>query len=186
VNSAPGLRAFRHRDFRLFYVGQGVSQIGTWLQMIATSWLVFHLSGSAFMLGLAAFALQAPFLVLTPLAGVFIDRMDRRRVLMITNSIASLQATVMFSLRDFRDHLPLGKAVLIPWLQDFSLYRTYTPADVAAQIEAARTMHTGGFMLWNAAGVYTARALKASPTPLASRGGRRASPTPCASTTTGR
>ena len=74
-------------------------------------------------------------------------------------------ATVMLSLRDFRDQLPIGKAVLIPWLQDFSLYRTYTPADVAAQVEAARTMHTGGFMLWNAAGVYTHQALRAAPTP---------------------
>ncbi len=69
-------------------------------------------------------------------------------------------ATVMFSLQDFRDQLPPGKAVLIPWLQDFSLYRMYTPADVAAQVQSARAMHTGGFMLWNAAGVYTARALK--------------------------
>ena len=66
----------------------------------------------------------------------------------------------MFSLQDFHDQLPLGKAVLVPWLQDFSLYRTYTPADVAAQIQSARTMHTGGFMLWNAAGLYTAQALK--------------------------
>jgi hypothetical protein len=69
-------------------------------------------------------------------------------------------ATVMFSLQDFRDQLPAGKAVLVPWLQDFSLYRTYTPADVAAQIQSARAMHTGGFMLWNAAGIYTAKALK--------------------------
>jgi hypothetical protein len=74
-------------------------------------------------------------------------------------------ATVMFSLRDFRDQLPIGKAVLVPWLQDFSLYRTYTPADVAAQVQAARTMHTGGFMLWNAAGVYTHSALRPAPTP---------------------
>jgi hypothetical protein len=68
-------------------------------------------------------------------------------------------ATVMFSLQDFRDQLPVGKAVLVPWLQDFSLYRTYTLRDVKAQIEAARSMHTGGFMLWNAAGIYTKRAL---------------------------
>jgi len=74
-------------------------------------------------------------------------------------------ATVLLSLRDFRDRVPLGRAVLIPWLQDFSLYRTYTPADVAAQVQSARTEHTGGFMLWNAAGVYTAKALKASSTP---------------------
>jgi MFS family permease len=92
-----GLRAFRHHDFRLFYIGQGVSQIGTWLQMIATSWLVYRLSGSTFMLGLSAFALQVPFLVLAPIAGVFVDRLDRRRVLIFTNSIAALQAVTMFA-----------------------------------------------------------------------------------------
>ena len=47
-----GLRALRHRDFRLFFIGQGVSQMGTWLQMIATSWLVYRLSDSTFLLGL--------------------------------------------------------------------------------------------------------------------------------------
>jgi hypothetical protein len=74
-------------------------------------------------------------------------------------------ATVLFSLQDFRDQVPLGHAVLVPWLQDFSLYRTYHPADVAAQIEAAREMHTGGFMLWNAAGVYTVHELAPAGTP---------------------
>ncbi|HZQ72400.1 MAG TPA: MFS transporter [Burkholderiales bacterium] len=91
-----GLRALRHRNFRLFYLGQGTAQIGSWLQLIATSWLIYRMSESAFMLGLAAFALQIPFLVLTPVAGVFIDRMDRRRVLILTNSVASLQATALF------------------------------------------------------------------------------------------
>jgi hypothetical protein len=71
----------------------------------------------------------------------------------------------MFSLRDFRDKVPLNHAVIVPWLQDFSLYRTYTPTDVAAQIEAARMMHTGGFMLWNAAGVYTKQELRPAPSP---------------------
>ena len=93
----PSLRALRHRNFRLFYLGQGTSQIGVWLQMIATSWLVYRLSESAFMLGLAAFAMQIPFLVLAPVAGVFIDRWDRRRVLMVTNSLATLQATTLFT-----------------------------------------------------------------------------------------
>ena len=92
-----GLRALRHRDFRLFFAGQGVSQIGTWLQLIATSWLIYRLSGSAFMLGLAAFAMQIPFLVLAPIAGVFVDRLDRRRVLLVTNSIAAMQALMMFA-----------------------------------------------------------------------------------------
>lgn len=74
-------------------------------------------------------------------------------------------ATVLFSLQDFRSELPVGGAVLVPWLQDFSLYRTYTPSDVAAQIESARAEHTGGFMLWNAAGVYTTQELRPARTP---------------------
>ena len=102
-----GLRALRHRDFRWFFVGQGVSQIGTWLQMIATSWLVYRLSGSTLLLGLAAFAQQIPFLVLAPLAGVFVDRFDRRRLLIATNSIAALQAAAMFTV------VALG--VVQPW-----------------------------------------------------------------------
>ena len=97
MNLPAGLRALRHRDFRLFFIGQGVSQMGTWLQMIATSWLVYRLSGSTFLLGLSAFAMQISFLVMAPLAGVFVDRLDRRRVLMITNSIAVLQAVAMFA-----------------------------------------------------------------------------------------
>jgi len=73
--------------------------------------------------------------------------------------------TVMFSLRDFRQKLAGGRALLVPWLQDFSLGRTYTAADVAAQIASARTEQTGGFMLWNASGLYTAGALRAGPPP---------------------
>ena len=73
--------------------------------------------------------------------------------------------TVARSLRDFRRQLAGGKALLVPWLQDFSLYRTYTYADVAAQVAAARAATTGGFMLWNAAGVYTPEALRASTPP---------------------
>jgi MFS family permease len=101
VTLPAGLRALRHRNFRLFFVGQGCSQIGFWLQLIATSWLVYKLSGSTLLLGVAAFALQIPFLVMTPLAGVIIDRADPRRILMVTNSIAALQAATMFFLVRF-------------------------------------------------------------------------------------
>jgi hypothetical protein len=73
--------------------------------------------------------------------------------------------TVSASLSDFQTQLAGGKAVIIPWLQDFSLGRAYTPADVAAQVTAAREHHTGGFMLWNAAGVYTPQALGSGPPP---------------------
>jgi hypothetical protein len=73
--------------------------------------------------------------------------------------------TVADSLRDFRIKLAGTKAQLVPWLQDFSLGRRYTAADVAAQVRAARTYDTGGFMLWNADGVYTKKALAAGPPP---------------------
>ncbi len=92
------LRAFRHRDFRLYFAGQGISQTGTWLQMIATSWLIYHLSGSAFLLGLAAFAQFIPMLVLGPFAGVWVDRQKKRTVLLITQSFALAQALVMLGL----------------------------------------------------------------------------------------
>jgi MFS family permease len=110
------LRAFRHRSFRLFMFGQGVSQIGTWLQLIATSWLVYKLSNSAFLLGLATFALQIPFLLLSPVAAVWIDRLPKRRVLFFTQSVALLQSTTMFVLVAWGHievwHLIVGNLVL--------------------------------------------------------------------------
>lgn len=102
-----GLRALRHRNFRLFYAGQGTSQIGFWLQQIATGWLIYRLSGSAFLLGLAAFAQQISFLVIAPLAGVYIDRLQRRQVLMATNSVAFVQASAMF--------VVVATGVVQPW-----------------------------------------------------------------------
>jgi MFS family permease len=91
------LRAFRHRDFRLYFAGQGISQTGTWLQTIATSWLIYHLTGSAFLLGLASFAQFIPMLVLGPFAGVWVDRRRKRKVLMITQSFALAQALAMLA-----------------------------------------------------------------------------------------
>ena len=102
-----GLRALRHRDFRLFFIGQGISQVGTWLQLIATSWLIYRLSGSTFLLGVGAFALQIPFLLLAPVAGVWVDRLDRRRVIAVTNSIALAQSLVMLAL--------VASGWVVPW-----------------------------------------------------------------------
>jgi hypothetical protein len=85
----------------------------------------------------------------------------------LPNPNAAPRATVADSLRDFRAQLEGARAAVVPWLQDFSLGRTYSPADVAAQIAAAREADTGGFMLWNAAGVYTAKELRhGAPPPL--------------------
>jgi hypothetical protein len=87
----------------------------------------------------------------------------------LDNPDAAPGATVRYSLRDFRKQLEGGKALLVPWLQDFSLGRSYSPADVAAQITSARAANTGGFMLWNAGGIYTRKVLRGgAPPPLPS------------------
>lgn len=110
------LRAFRHRGFRIFFLGQGISQFGTWLQLIATSWLMYRLTGSALYLGLASFALQIPFLLLAPFAGVWVDRLSKRTVLRTTNSIALAQSLAMLALVASHQiqpwHLVAGNLVL--------------------------------------------------------------------------
>ena len=85
-------RALRHRNYRLFFSGQGVSMIGTWMTRIATSWLVYKLTGSALLLGVVGFAGQIPSFLLAPVAGVFVDRWNRHRLLVITQVLAMIQS----------------------------------------------------------------------------------------------
>ncbi|MFL6581411.1 MAG: MFS transporter [Burkholderiales bacterium] len=92
---APALRAFRHRNFRLFYSGQAISLVGTWIQQIALSWLVYRTTGSAFLLGLVTFSSQIPMLIFLPLAGLISDRHDRRKVMLLAYGLASLQAATL-------------------------------------------------------------------------------------------
>jgi MFS family permease len=89
------LRAFRYRNFRLYFFGQSLSLLGTWIQQVAMSWLVYRLTGSAFLLGVTAFASQIPILLFAPLGGLWADRFDRRRLLMATQALALAQAMVM-------------------------------------------------------------------------------------------
>ncbi|HKI36543.1 MAG TPA: MFS transporter [Gemmataceae bacterium] len=91
-------RALAHRNFRLFFFGQGVSLIGTWMQQVALSWLVFELTGSSFWLGFVSFSGQAPALALAPFAGVFVDRWNRHRLLLATQTVMMLQAFAMAAL----------------------------------------------------------------------------------------
>src|SRR5512140_2396463 len=74
------IRALRSRNYRLFFGGQSVSLIGTWMTRIATSWLVYRLTGSAFLLGMVGFAGQIPTFILGPFAGVWVDRWNRHHV----------------------------------------------------------------------------------------------------------
>ncbi|HEV2272841.1 MAG TPA: MFS transporter [Acidobacteriaceae bacterium] len=91
-------RALRHRNFRLFVAGQSVSLIGTWMTRVATSWLVYRLTGSALLLGVVGFAGQIPTFLLAPFAGVWVDRLDRRQVLVWTQVLAAVQSLVLAAL----------------------------------------------------------------------------------------
>lgn len=88
-------RALRHRNYRLFFSGQGVSLVGTWITRIATSWLVYRLTGSVLLLGLVGFAGQIPTLLFTPFTGVLVDRWDRHRILIITQIFSLLQSLTL-------------------------------------------------------------------------------------------
>ena len=88
-------RALVYRNYRLFLLGQGVSLIGTWMQQVAMSWLIYRLTASPFLLGLMSFASQIPNLLLSPLAGVAADRWNRHRSLMVTQSLAMIQALLV-------------------------------------------------------------------------------------------
>ena len=88
-------RALRHRNFRLFFSGQSISLIGTWMTRIATAWLVYRLTGSALLLGLVSFVGQIPTFLLAPFAGVLVDRMNRRHVLLWTQALAMVQSLAM-------------------------------------------------------------------------------------------
>jgi MFS family permease len=91
-------RALRHRNFRLFFSGQSISLIGTWMTRIATSWLVYRLTGSALLLGLVGFMGQIPTFLLAPFAGVWVDRLDRRNVLLWTQALAAVQSLLLAAL----------------------------------------------------------------------------------------
>jgi MFS family permease len=89
------LRALRARNYRLFVSGQFVSLIGTWMQTVAQSWLVYRLTGSAAMLGLIGFAGQIPVFVLAPLGGVIADRLNRHRILVLTQTTMMVLALTL-------------------------------------------------------------------------------------------
>jgi MFS family permease len=92
------LRALRHRNFRLFFCGQSISLVGTWMTRLATSWLVYRLTHSTFLLGVVTFAGQIPTFLLGPVAGVWADRWERRRLLLLTQFLAALQSLALGAL----------------------------------------------------------------------------------------
>ena len=88
-------RALRHRDLRLFFTGQAVSLVGTWMQQVAMAWLVYRLTGSALLLGVISFASQFPSFLMAPVAGALADRWSRYRMVVGAQLLAMTQATVL-------------------------------------------------------------------------------------------
>src|ERR1700679_2754361 len=116
VGIARAWRALRHRNFRLFFGGQSISLIGTWMTRLATSWLVYRLTGSAFLLGIVGFAGQIPTFLLAPFAGVWVDRLNRRHVLLVTQVLAMLQSLALAVLTLTR-HINIHEIILLSAFQ---------------------------------------------------------------------
>jgi MFS family permease len=137
-------RALGHRNFRLFLAGQFISLIGTWMQSVALGWLLYRLTHSAFLLGLAGFLTQIPALVLSPLAGVWVDRWNRHRMVIGTQALAMVQALGMAAL------VLSGHAAVAPILALNLLLGIANAADVPARQAFVIEMVAGSDDLPNA------------------------------------
>jgi MFS family permease len=115
VGLSRAWRALRHRNFRLFFGGQSISLIGTWMTRLATSWLVYRLTGSAFLLGIVGFSGQIPTFLLAPFAGVWVDRLNRRNVLIVTQILAMVQSFALAALT-LTKHITIHEII---WLSAF-------------------------------------------------------------------
>lgn len=115
------LRALRSRNYRLFFGGQGISLIGTWMTRIATSWLVYRLTGSSLLLGVVSFAGQIPTFVLAPFAGVLVDRVNKHRMLVWTQVLAMLQSFALAV-------LALLKVITVPEVIGLALFQGFINA----------------------------------------------------------
>jgi MFS family permease len=116
VSLSHTFRALRHRNFRLFFIGQGLSMMGTWLQQVAMGWLTYRITGSAWLLGVIAFCANAGFLVFGTWAGVVADRVRRRRALYLTQSLMLVQAIVLTALTAL-GHMEVWQLIVLAlWL----------------------------------------------------------------------
>ncbi len=144
-------RALRHRNFRLYFGGQTVSLVGTWMTRIATSWLVYRLTGSALLLGTVSFAGQIPTFLFAPFAGVWVDRLDRRKVLVWTQALSMIQSLALAFLT-LTGHItiPLILALAVmqgiinafdmPGRQAFTIQMVEDPADLSNAIAINSSM----------------------------------------------
>src|SRR4051812_4517038 len=126
-------RALRHRNYRLFFAGQSLSLVGTWITRVATSWLVYRLTGSELLLGLVGFCGQIPTMLLAPFAGVLVDRTDRHRLLVITQVLSLLQSLALAIMT--LEHLITVKWVLVLQIAQGVINAFDTPARQSFVVE---------------------------------------------------
>jgi MFS family permease len=105
-------RVFRHYNYRLFFAGQLVTLLGTWIQSVALAWLVYRLTHSLILLGVVSFVSQAPIFFITPFAGMIADRNDRRTVFMVTRSLSMLQAAILTVLT-LTNHVEINAIIVL-------------------------------------------------------------------------
>jgi len=152
------LRAFSYRNYQLYFSGQGISLIGTWMQNVAMSWLVYRLTNSAFLLGLLGFVSMLPTLLVMPFAGVLVDRWNRRNMLIATQVLAMIQALIL-SLLVFigvitvRQIIPLSiflglvGAIDAPTRQSFVIEVVEKKEDLGSAISLNSAMFNGARMI---------------------------------------
>lgn len=104
-------KSLKHRNFKLFFFGQIISLPGNWIQSIAMGWLVFRMTDSAFLLGIVGFAAQIPAFFITPLAGVFADKIERRKVLLLTQ-FTSMVIAIMLAILIFTDNITVPLIII--------------------------------------------------------------------------
>ncbi len=151
-------RALRFRNYRLFFGGQLISLIGTWMQQIAVTWLVYRLTNSAFLLGTVGFAAQMPLFIISPFAGVLADRLNRHRILVATQTLAMVQATVLAVLT-LTGHIQIIHIILlsiflglvnafdVPTRQSFVLEMIENKEDLGNAIALNSSMFNGARLL---------------------------------------
>lgn len=129
----------RHRNYQLYFGGQLISNIGTWMQVIAQAWVVYQLGHSELTLGLVAFASAIPNLVISPWGGVIVDRMSRRRVLMLTQSGAMVLSFILAWLT-FTNIVQEWHVILLAALTELLPHSTRQPVKPLFQSWSGRKM----------------------------------------------
>ena len=169
INFRLDIPALKSRNYQLFFAGQGISLIGTWMTQVATIWLVYQLTNSALLLGVVGFIGQIPSLFLSPFGGVLVDRWNTRKILVTTQVLAMIQSLALAVLA-LTGTISIGHIIFLSLFQgvinalDAPARQTFVPemierkADLASAIALNSSLVNGGRLVGPAiAGVIIAR-----------------------------